>query len=52
MTNIVWTRHTLEYNFVMKHKFAKYLKESCRSDNFDDICLTEEFFGKYLNENW
>ena len=29
-TSVVWTCHTFENNFGMKHKFAKYLKESCR----------------------
>ena len=27
---VVGTFHTFENNFGMKHKFAKYLKESCR----------------------
>ena len=27
---IVWTCHTFEDNFGMKHTFEKYLKESCR----------------------
>ena len=30
LTCVVWTCHTLENNFGMKHEFAKYLKESCR----------------------
>ena len=28
--SVVWTCHTFENIFKMKHKFAKYLKESCR----------------------
>ena len=30
LTNVFWTSRTFENNFKMKHKFAKYLTESCR----------------------
>ena len=30
LTSVVWTCQKFEINFGMKHKFAKYLKDSCR----------------------
>ena len=41
-TNVVWTFITFDDNFVTKHKFTKYLKESCVLGTDDD------FFFKYL----
>ena len=42
LTSVVWTCHTFENNFRIKHKFAKYLKESCR------LSSDEQIFFKYL----
>ena len=44
LTSVVWTFHTFEDNFEMKHKFAKYLKESCR------LSSDEQFSFKYFLE--
>ena len=30
LTMFIWISHTFDYNFGIKHQFAKYLKESCR----------------------
>ena len=50
LTSVVWTRHTFENNFGMKHQFAKYLKESCRvlmnnslSNIFEILCFFERY---------
>ena len=41
-TSVIWTCHIFENNFGTKHKFTKYLKESCRQ-HFD-----EHFSFKYF----
>ena len=30
LTSVVWTCHTFENNFRIKHQFVNYFKESCR----------------------
>ena len=65
LTKIVWTSHTFENDFGMKHEFVKYLKESCRwsSDEhfsfkyFPNIAFTRKIppklsgsFGCYRHE--
>ena len=42
LTFVVWTCHSFENYFVMKHKFSKYLKEGCRSSS------DERFSFKYF----
>ena len=38
-TSVVWTCQTSENNFAMKHKFAKYLKESCSWNSDEQLSL-------------
>ena len=42
LMSVVWTCHTFENNFGMKHEFTNYLKESCRWSS------EEQFFFKYF----
>ena len=44
LKNVVWTCQTFENNFGMKHKFAKYFKESCRQ-NSDELFLFKYFLN-------
>ena len=42
--SVVWIRQTFENNFRMKHKIAKYLKESCKSSSEEQFS-----FGYFVN---
>ena len=42
--NVVWTFHTFENNFIMKHLFKKYLKRSC------GLGCDQHFFLKYYSK--
>ena len=39
LARVVWTYHTFKNIFRIKHKFAKYLKESCRLSSDEQLSL-------------
>ena len=47
LTSVVWTHHTFENNFRVRHKFLKYLEEICRMGSEERLSI--KYFQKILS---
>ena len=49
-TCVIWTCHTFKNNFGIKHKLAKYLKESCRQSSDEQFSLKYFLYIVFVRE--